>query len=78
VSDEREQRARARAEWPGVLTTLEQQTDAAIVRHGTPGERVAMVWRITLDAWAMSGRELPEYERADMPGRLIRTGDGGA
>lgn len=75
---ERERRARARAEWPGTLTTLERQSDAAIVRHGTPGERVAMVWRITLDAWATSGRALPEYDRANMPGRLIRAGDGDA
>jgi hypothetical protein len=75
VSDDREWRARARSQWPGELTTLEQQSDAALVLHGTPGERVAMVWRITLDAWAMSGRPMPEYERANMPGRLIRASD---
>jgi hypothetical protein len=75
VQDDREQRARARSRWPGELTTLEGQSDAALVLHGTPGERVAMVWRITLDAWAMSGRPMPEYERANMPGRLIRAGD---
>ncbi|MFO7564352.1 MAG: hypothetical protein R6X02_17020 [Enhygromyxa sp.] len=69
-------RARARANWPGVLTTLEDQSDAAIVTHGTPGERVAMVWQVTLDAWASSGRPLPEYTRATMPGRIIRGGDG--
>lgn len=75
MSDDRERRARARAQWPGELTTLDHQSDAALVLHGTPGERVAMVWRITLDAWAMSGRPMPEYDRAHMPGRLIRAGD---
>jgi hypothetical protein len=70
-------RAQARADWPGALTTLEAQSDAIIVRHGTPAERVAMVWQITLDVWASSGRELPEYSRATMPGRIIRSGQGG-
>jgi tRNA A37 threonylcarbamoyladenosine synthetase subunit TsaC/SUA5/YrdC len=76
VSDESERRARAeaRANWPGSLTTLAEQSDAAIVLHGTPGERVAMVWQITLDAWASSGKPLPEYTRANMPGRLVRRG----
>jgi hypothetical protein len=75
--DARRARAQARANWPGALTTLEAQSDAIIVRHGTPAERVAMVWQITLDVWASSGRELPEYTRATMPGRIIRSGQGG-
>jgi hypothetical protein len=74
--DARRARALARAHWPGVLTTLEEQDDAVIVTHGTAAERVGMVWQITLDAWASSGRPLPEYTRATMPGRLIRRGDG--
>jgi hypothetical protein len=44
---------------------LSGQTDAAVVRHETPGERVAMVWRITQDAWASSGRPLPTYTRSE-------------
>lgn len=35
-------------------------------------ELVAMVHRLTEDAWAMSGREMPVYERAEAPGRLVR------
>jgi hypothetical protein len=75
VSDAASVRARRRAAWPGELTTLSDQADAAIVRHGTSGERVAMVWRITLDAWASAGRALPSYTRAEMPGRIIRPRD---
>jgi hypothetical protein len=59
-----------------MLTTHEDQIDAAIVRNATPGERVAMVWQITLDAWASSGRPLPEYTRAEIPGRVIRSRHG--
>lgn len=68
----RRARAAARANWPIVVTTLQDQTDAAIVRHGTPGERIGMVWQITLDIGASSGRPLPDYTRANMPGRVIR------
>lgn len=76
MSDAARLRASRRASWPGGLTTLSGQTDAAIVRHGTAAERVAMVWRITLDAWATSRRPLPSYARAEMPGRIIRRNDG--
>ncbi len=76
MDDEQARRARseARAHWPGGLTTLEVQSDAILVRHGTAAERVGMVWAITLDVWASSGRALPEYTRATMPGRVIRRG----
>ena len=49
VDAERAKRAHNRAGWPGVVTTLAGQSDAAIVRHGTAAERIAMVWRVTLD-----------------------------
>lgn len=68
-------RAARRASWPGHITTLASQTDAAIVRHGTPGDRVAMVWAITLDAWASSGRPIPDYPRHAAPGRIVRASD---
>lgn len=73
---ERALRASRRANWPGSITTLAHQADAAIVREGTPGERVAMVWRVTLDVWASSGRPMPSYARSEMPGRVIRSDDG--
>lgn len=76
MDDARAARARARAEWPGKVTTLEGQLDGAIVRHGTAAERIAMVWRVTLDAFASAGLPMPSYSRADMPGRVIRARDG--
>ena len=76
MDDARNRRSLERAKWPGGLTTLEEQTDAAVISHGSPGDRVAMLWRLSLDAWAMSGRSMPTYERAEMPGRLVRPPDG--
>ena len=40
--------------------------------HMSPSARVAMVWELTLDAWASSGKSIPDYARADAPGRMIR------
>lgn len=42
---------------------------------GTAAERIAMVWQLTLDAWAMSGQPLPTYARHEAPGRKGRLGD---
>lgn len=72
MDDASAERARGRANWVGRLTTLEDQDDAAIVDHGTAAQRLAMQWRVTLDAWASSGRAMPDYSRANMPGRVIR------
>lgn len=67
----RRERAKARASWPGRKLRLEDQHDVDIV-PGTPEERFAMVWQITLDAWASSGREIPDYRREDAPGKIFR------
>ncbi|HVV82383.1 MAG TPA: hypothetical protein VHE35_04860 [Kofleriaceae bacterium] len=54
-------------------TALADATDGVeIMTVGTPGERIAMVWALTLDAWAMRGAPLPDYRRDEMPGRLVR------
>lgn len=70
----REKRARARASWPGSVLRLSEQPDVEIV-EGMPSERIGMVRELTLAAWAMSGRPMPRYDRATMPGRVIRRGD---
>jgi hypothetical protein len=43
-----------------------------MVRSATPSERFAMVEQLTRDVWAMAGLEIPDYERRDAPGRIIR------
>jgi hypothetical protein len=69
----REERARGRAAWAGARSHLATFDDAAdVMTTGTPSERVAMVWGLTLDAWAMSGRPLPDYPRDASPGRIVR------
>jgi hypothetical protein len=67
-------RAAARAAWPGKKTRLgEGEEDESVIPSGaSPSECVAMVWQLTLDAWAMTGTPLPTYTRANMPGRVSR------
>ena len=38
-------------------------------------ERLAMMWPLAVEAWTLSGRSLPDYDRKNMPGQLYRSGD---
>lgn len=67
-----EERAAARASWPGVKLPAATTTSDDLSATTTAAERIAMVWRLTLDAWALSGRPIPDYRREDAPGRVIR------
>jgi len=42
------------------------------VLAGTPAELVGMVAEITEVAWAFTKKPWPDYERATMPGRVVR------
>ena len=73
--DERARRARARARsgWTGrVLRGSEREADVPPTLS-TAEERVAQVWALTLDAWAMAGLPIPDCPRSEAPGRVIRT-----
>ena len=50
--------------------------DAPPALPSDPSARVALVWEVTLDAWASSELAMPEYERGDAPGVLVRRRDG--
>lgn len=39
--------------------------------QGTIEERLALVARLSREAWALTGRPLPSYSRATMPVRII-------
>ena len=72
-SDEaRRARAAARAGWPVARYAMGAEPAEDLLGTTTAGERIAMVWRITQDAWAAMGRSIPEYERSEAPGRMVR------
>ncbi|MBX3184633.1 MAG: hypothetical protein KF915_18535 [Polyangiaceae bacterium] len=72
--DARKARAAARQSLPIKRVALQDEA-APDVSHLTPSERIALVWELTLDAWASSGEPFPDYERANAPGRVIRLAD---
>ena len=67
----RDARAKARATWPLTHHRLDESS-SDLVADTTPSQRVAMVWALTLDAWASSGRPLPDYRRSESPGQIRR------
>lgn len=68
-------RAAARAAWPVRVSPLGEAPEAFAPASATAGERFAMVWRLTLDAWALAGLPIPTYARHEAPGGLRRLGD---
>lgn len=77
MSDEdREDRARRRREWPIRRYTLADQPSENLAATTTPEERLAMMWELAVQAWAVSGRPFPSYERHEIPGRVLRPDDG--
>jgi hypothetical protein len=67
----REERAAARASWPISRHRL-GESPSDVLHDVSPADCIAMVWSLTLDAWAAAGRPIPDYARADAPGRLLR------
>ena len=65
-----EERRRARAAWPIRAVPLADETLLDERDASTVDERLALVWTLTRQLWAFSGRDLPTYERGQMPGRI--------
>jgi hypothetical protein len=41
----------------------------------TVEQRLAMMWPLAVEAWTLSGRSLPTYDRESLPARLYRSGE---
>ena len=63
-------RAASRRTWPVRLVALGAEPRDDLSRSTTPEERLEMVWSLTVDAWALCGRPMPAYPRAETPVRL--------
>ena len=59
-----------------VTWTITRGHAPAVPAETTPGQRLAMVWALSLDAWVLSGQPFPTYTRAEMPCRMVRRGEG--
>jgi hypothetical protein len=65
-------RPKDRSGWPIRRFRLGEEPSEDLSSTTTPEERLDMVWRLTLDAWASQGLPMPSYTREAMPGRVIR------
>ena len=68
-------RAARRGTWPIRRYALGEEPDDDLNGQTTAAQRVGMMWQLAKDAWASTGRPLPSYTRAEMPGRIIRGRD---
>jgi hypothetical protein len=60
---------RDRSTWPVRKFRLGEEPSDDLSHATTAEERLAMVWTLTLEAWALLGEPLPEYTRETMPVR---------
>lgn len=62
---------RDRSGWPVRRYRLGEEPGDDLSAYTTPEQRVQMMWSLALDAWTLTGRELPSYTRAQTPVRRI-------
>jgi len=72
AEEARRQRAAARASWPLRRYRLGCEPSDDLSHTTTPEQRLGMMWELAVQAWHLSGRELPTYSRHEIPGKLIR------
>lgn len=74
-ADGAESRRQARAGWPITRHRFGEEPSDDLSAVTTPAQRVAMMAELAESAWLVSGRSLPVYDRASMPGRLFHPGE---
>jgi hypothetical protein len=57
----------ARSEWPVRVFKLGEEPGDDLSATTSPEERLAMVAALTLEAWTLAGRVIPEYTRGATP-----------
>ena len=71
-SNDRTERAKARAQWPVRRFALGREPADDLSEVTEPEDRIAMMWPLAREAWLVAGREIPDYDRKDAPTRLLR------
>lgn len=72
----REERRASRSDWPVRVFRLGREPGADLSAATTAEQRLEMVWQLTLEAWSLTGRPLPDYARDSMPVAVRRLGGG--
>ena len=61
-----------RSAWPVRVCRLGDEPRAD---ESTASDRLAMMWELVVQSWAMAGRTIPDYERRDAPVRIVALAD---
>ena len=75
AEEARRDRETRRAAWPVRSFRLGEEPGDDLSASTTVEERLAMMWPLAIEAWTLSGRALPMYDRKSLPGRLFRPGE---
>jgi hypothetical protein len=65
-------RAIARTSWPVRKHRLGEEPSDDLSDSTTAEERLQMMWPLTLDAWNLTDRPIPDYKRDEAPVRKLR------
>ena len=57
----------ARGSWPVAVFRLGQEPGDDLSKSSTAEERLQMVSTLTLEAWSLTGRPVPDYARSQTP-----------
>jgi hypothetical protein len=68
-------RSAARRSWPIRVYRLGGGPGDDLSGVTTVAERLAMMWPLALEAWALTGRPLPTYARQEIPLSTRSSGD---
>jgi hypothetical protein len=61
-----------RATWPVRKYRLGQEPSGDLSGTTTPRQRLEMMWPLTIDAWSLTGRSLPDCPRHAAPVKCVR------
>jgi hypothetical protein len=64
-----------RSTWPIRRFRLGEEPPEDESEETSAAERIAAMWRLAREGWALAGRSLPEYDRRSIPARLYRPGE---
>lgn len=62
----------SRRNWPVKVFRLGQEPSDDLSETTTAEERLTMMWELAERGWLLAGRKVPNYERPETPGRVIR------
>jgi hypothetical protein len=60
-------RAAHRVDWPVRKYRLGSEPSDDLSDQTTAAQRLEMMWPLALEAWSLTGKPLPDYERRETP-----------